>query len=144
MSGTGIGSGSNLGLLEFRLVRELGAGHDRTPCIYLAARSEEKAQALHPQVQRTAQTSEVEVFRHDTMNHSRFNRYRPLVQQACCGQSKSICEHRQGFKPNLDLQYPAPTLASASVAAKAENVLIKLNRFVAPRTLNEAEDILQR
>jgi len=61
------------------VVRQGRTRRDRTRRVHLRARSEEKTHALHPQVQRTAQASEVEVLRPNTSNHSRFNRYSPLV-----------------------------------------------------------------
>src|SRR6218665_3793629 len=56
-----------------------GVPRDRSRRIHLGARSQEKAHALHPQVQRATQVREVEVLRHNSENYSCFNHYSPLA-----------------------------------------------------------------
>src|SRR6218665_16243 len=63
------------------VVRQDRARRDRSRRIHLGTRSQEKAHALHPQVQRASQVRAVEVLRPHSEDYSLFNHYRQLAMR---------------------------------------------------------------
>src|SRR6218665_790868 len=60
------------------VVRQDRARRDRSRRIHLGTRSQEKAHALHPQVQRATQVRAVGVLLPNSENYYSFNHYSPL------------------------------------------------------------------